>query len=98
MYCINNNVMGKTQRLGNSLWVCLHVWDGGRDARSLPVSISICDADCTVETHTESVADGQTALEFGVYMDIYIYTNMPGAAVCPCVSLEKYGRQGCLGQ
>lgn len=43
-----------------------------------------------VETYTEFVADGQTALRvWSEYMDIYIYTNMPGAAVCPCVSLVK---------
>lgn len=39
------------------------------------------------ETYTEFVADGQTALRVQrEYMDIYIYTNMPAAAVCPCVS------------
>lgn len=45
------------------------------------------------ETYTEFVADGQTALRVQrEYMDIYIYTNMPGAAVCPCVSGETRDR------
>lgn len=54
--------------------------------------ISICDPDCRVETYTELVADGQTALRVqSEYVDIYIYTDMPRAAVCPCVSLAKWG-------
>lgn len=50
---------------------------------------SICDAAVWMRHNTEFVADGQTALRVQrEYMDIYIYTNMPGAAACPCVSSE----------
>lgn len=86
IYC--DDVMEKPQRLRNlalGLSACLRLGQ-----RCLVL------ADCTVETHTECVADGQTALEFGVvygYLHIHKQENMPRAAVCPCVSLGKWEKR-----
>lgn len=48
-------------------------------------------ADSTVETHTECVADGQTALEFGV---VYGYLHIHKHAWSSCLSLCLPGKMG----
>lgn len=73
------------------LWDCLHAWYWGKDARCLlhlhlrPWLYSwdtrwICGRwpDCSLRVQSE-------------YIDIYIYTDMARTAVCPCVSLAKWG-------
>lgn len=58
-------------------------------------STSICDPDYTVETHTEFVADGQTAIsEFRVSMWIFTYTQTCSEQLFVLVSPWKNGKTG----